>query len=71
MTARHRPDDRVEADALQAEVALAAPAERCHDLLEGQHRGDVVGLEAQARYQSRERDMAPLARKIGLGVVLW
>jgi hypothetical protein len=36
------PDDRVERDRLQAEVALADAAELGHDLVEGQHDVDVA-----------------------------
>ena len=42
------PDDRVELDHLQPELALAATSERLDDLVEGEDDVDVVGLAAQA-----------------------
>jgi hypothetical protein len=58
---RYRPDP---------EIALAAPAERGDDLLEGQHRRHVVRLGAQPGDDARQRPAAPLAREVRPGVLV-
>jgi hypothetical protein len=63
---RHRPDDRVERDRLQTEVALAAVAQCRHHLLERQDRRYIIGLEVQARADLRQCAPAPLAREVRL-----
>jgi hypothetical protein len=68
---RDGADDRVKANVLEAEIALPSPAQRRRNLLEGQHRRDVVRLEAKAGDDPRERDTASLASEVGLGVLLW
>src|SRR3954451_2274479 len=57
-------------DGLETEVALAAAAERVHDLVERQHDRDVVGLGAQARGDARHRLAASLAQEVGSRVVV-
>ena len=61
-------DDRLERHHLQAEVVLAGPAERLHDLLEREHERDVVGLAAQAAADVREQARPAGAGEVGLSV---
>ena len=63
-------DDRVQRDRLHAEVALAAAAERGHDLLERQHDPHVVGLLAEPRDDAGQRAAPPLAAEAALGVLV-
>ena len=64
----HGAHDRVELDRLKPEVALPAPAERLHHLLE---RKDHVHVAApQARRQPRHRPPPPLAVEVELRVGL-
>jgi hypothetical protein len=66
-TAIDRPDDRVEPDLLHAEIALPAPAERRHDLLERQQRRHVVRLGTQTRGDARQGAPPALSVKSRLG----
>ena len=63
-------DDRVERDRLHAEVVLGAAPERRDDLLEREHRRDVVGLVAQAGGDAREGAAPALAGEGRLRVLL-
>ena len=62
-------DDRVERDALEAEVVLGDAAERLDDLLERQDVADVVGLEAQPPPEVGEHPRSPRAGEVVLRVL--
>src|SRR5919205_948592 len=55
----HGADDGVERDRLQAEIALAVPTERLHDLLEGKDQVYVARLAPQPVRQPLERSLPP------------